>query len=319
MPDRSGKYLDFEAAEGDGSLEFLSKSRVKQWLQNPEHFRLKYLEGYVEQENAAMDRGTRIHESIEHYYEQAMEQYDELGLPPGDYVDYLKDDRTQWAPFLDEITNFFQWEHARLEHSPDLKTWLPISIEEEHWRHDTVGLPLEGTTDLIVNEASLPYDFPGNGDTVIVDFKSGKTPKEQYRSPAGIYTELAFYELLFMDKYDIAGSAALYLKQNDFVIRPDDDKHVDLVHEALDEMNDAIENYDGGHFETNEGPLCCWGTEPDQRSKFYGICPCSWAVPVDNEERFRALCSSGLGNQVIADELGTTRDAVSYWRYKLDL
>lgn len=319
MPERSGRYEELQESAGEYELPYISKSRVKSWHENPEHFRLKYLEGFKETETEAMDRGSRIHKSIEVFYENAIEQYEEVGLPPGDYTTYLPDDRSLWADFIDPyLSNFFAWEHRRLEHAPTVEAWLPVAIEEEYWLDDQ-DPPWTGLADAIYNADSIP-EFDGEDGVVIVDFKTGKVPKQQYRDD-GIYLELAYYEALFSEKYDdIAGSGAYYPKEDEFIVKDVGTSHDILVNEIIEDMEAAVADYDGGeHFQTKPGPLCKWGEGDDQESAFYGICPCTWGVPANNRERFEELVENGATNYEIAGELNTTTDAVGYWKYKFGL
>lgn len=319
MPDRSDKYKELEA--NDDPLPFISKSRLMEWVKNPEHFRLKYIEGYRGKGTEATDRGTRIHETIEHYYERAEETYEETGLPPGDLVSYLPDDRSMWADFIEpHISNFFRFEHSRIECSPSVEAWVPVSQEEEHWRDD-LSVPWEGTVDAVFKAASVPQIDSDEG-YVIIDWKTGRYPKEKYRDE-GIYMELEFYRLLFSDKYQPLHVGAFYTKPGELIIPPDDRRTslVDEILESTTEMERHVNNYDDyEHFPTNPGPLCGWGADdPDCRSELYGICPCTWNVPADNQETFKELVDRGLPMSAIAERMGTTTDAVSYWKYKMNL
>jgi len=319
MPDRSEKYERLQAETDGYTLPYVSKSRVKLWLNNKEHFRLKYLEGYKEAETAAMDRGSRIHKSIEVFYENAIDQYENIGLPPGDYVSYLPDDRSRWADFIDPyLSNFFAWEHRRLEHAPSVEDWLPVAVEKEYWLDDREP-PWTGLADVIVPSASLP-DISSDEGVVIVDFKTGKVPKKKYRDD-GIHIELGYYEMLFSEKYDVAGSGAYYPKTDEFIVKSsDDEEDRNRINSAIGEMLTSVEDYSGDeHFETNPGPLCKYGEGDDQESAFYGLCPCDWGVPADNKEEFVELVEKGWGTNRIAAELGTTPDAVGYWRFKFNL
>lgn len=319
MPGRSNKYDELRKQADDYEMPYISKSRLKLWMNNPEHFRLKYLEGYRGRASQAMVRGSKIHESIEGFYNNATEQYEDVGLPPGDFVSYLPEDTSLWQDYIEPyMTNFFAWEHRRLEYAPSVESWLPVAVEEEHWLEDR-DPPWTGLADVIVNADSLP-EFEGEDGVVIIDFKTGKVPDEKYRDD-GIHIELAYYEALFGEKYDVAGSGAYYPKSDTFITKTSDDEwDRNRINEAVDELIETVENYDGeDHFETNPGPLCKWGEDEDEESAFYGICPCTWGVPANNREQFEQMVDDGVPAQRIADELDTTEDAVWYWKYKFDL
>jgi len=129
---------------------------------------------------------------------------------------------------------------------------------------------------------------------------------------------LAYYEILFEDKYDVTAAAAYYPREDELLVQPPGD-YRDEVFWAARDMVDACANYTGDTtFEANSGPLCGWS--PDDRSPFYGVCSeCTWNVPVDNRETLEQMVDEGYRDGEIADDLGTTANAVGYWRRKLDL
>jgi hypothetical protein len=133
--------------------------------------------------------------------------------------------------------------------------------------------------------------------------------------------ELEYYTLLFEDKYDVVGAGAYYPRANEFILQPDDDAYRQKVLRAAREMVNQTAAYDGDtKFETKEGPLCKWGLSDDEESAFYGVCSqCTWGVPAKNPETFETMVDEGYSDTKIADDLGTSTDAVNYWKYKMDL
>jgi hypothetical protein len=321
MPDRSDKVERLNEEAGQYELPYISKSRVMEWIKNPEHFRLSYLEDVEEPETGAMVRGTRIHETFEHYYEQVL--VSGAHLDP-DNSAALPENRQQWADFVvPYVSNFFKWEYLRWASVEDRDDYLPVAIEEEHWRDPILGLEGEpewmGLADVILPAASID-DVADDEGVVIVDFKTGKVPRRRYREE-GIYTELSYYEILFEDKYDVAAVGAYYPKEDELLIRPSKYKRSarQSVFEAVTAMVSAVNDYDGSQqFEAKEGPLCRWSFDDDDESSLYDACEqCSWAEPARREASFRDLVSSGCSNSEIAEQLGTSENAVNYWRRKL--
>lgn len=320
MPDRSEKIERLNAEAGEYELPYLSKSRIMQWQKDKEHFRLKYLEGYKEKETGAMVRGTEIHESIEaHYHNQrantSAELWDESLLP---------DDRTLWADHIEEFTNFLNWESDR--RASVHENFLPLGVEEEVWHDPVLGLDGEpewmGIADAVLPSASVPSIDADEGVT-IVDFKTGSVPEEQYRDD-GILMELAYYEIVFSEKYDVTGTAAYYPTPNEIITRragtENASEHTERVLSAAESMIKAVREYEGNEkFEHEPGPLCKWGTGDDEESAFYRITDCVWGVPADHPDTFEALVEDGYGDSDIAAKMGTTVDAVNYWKYKMDL
>lgn len=316
MPDRSEKLGRLNEEADEYELPYISKSRLMSWVKNPEHFRLKYLEGIREPENDAMVRGRRIHETFEYYYNARAEvpsvtMFDSQTLP---------EERALWADFVEPyLTNFALWEKRRWEAAGrDPDKFLPIGIEEEAWNDDIIDAGPEwmGLADVLLPAASVP-EVPTDDGVVVVDFKTGKVPQEKYRGD-GIYMELAYYEMLFEDEYDIVGGAAYYPKADRLLVRPPQGHRKDVL-EAGEELVDACAEYEGDmKFRTNEGPLCKWGFGDDEESAFYGICSqCSWGAPAKNENAFRQMVDEGYSAREIADELGCSPNAAQYWRHKL--
>lgn len=318
MTDRSARITEAQAEVEDDKWElpYLSKSRIKQYLNNPEHFRLKYVQGIRESETKAMRRGTDIHETFEYFHNQervvGREVFDNVGAN-------LPFPRDSWSDYITPyISNFVGFEYDRYKRAPD--EWKPVSVEEELW--DEAGFvehgnepPWMGLADAVVPAASLP--IPEGEGVMVVDYKTGSVPDEKYRDE-GIFTELEYYVMLFEQEYDVVGAAAYYPRSDTLLVQEDSDEYrASILKAARDLLSDMDEQKD--HFETNPGPLCCYGEEPDERSAYYGICNCSWAVPVDNKDLFTDLVKRGKQDKEIAEQMGTTADAVGYWRYKFDL
>lgn len=325
MPERSNKVSELKEAAGEYELPYLSKSRVMKWVSNPEHFRLKYLEGIDEEETYAMRRGTEIHTAIEEYNENVIDEYDRTSGVFADVLRYLPDDRGLWADWLEPyISNFLLFEQRRREHCGDpdnlMSAFPPVAVEKEHWRDDLFDVPMMGIADVVYDAASLP-SFPGEEGVVIVDVKTGSVPDEKYRDD-GIYLELEYYELLFdEDLYDVAGAAAYYPKEDELLVKPRKESYRLEVYQQARDLIRAVEDYEGDcQFDINPGPLCGWSPDEGDRSAYYGVCSqCSWNAPVENENTFREMVEQGYTVQEIANELNTTPDAVGYWQYKYDL
>lgn len=317
MPARSDRLNEASDAAGEYELPYVSKSRLMSWTKNPEHFRFKYLEDVREPETDAMVRGTRIHETIEHYYRERLEEPSKTIFDEG----MLPADRQMWADFIEPyLTNFAAWEHRRYKEADEnAAAFLPYGIEEEAWRDDIMedGPEWMGLADVILPVSSIA-EVPEDSGAVVVDFKTGKVPKEKYRD-TGIYSELAYYELLFEDRYDVVAGAAYYPKENELLVRPDGAHKKHVLEEGRD-MIEHVADYEGdSKFPHNEGPLCKWGFGDDEESAFYGICSkCTWGAPAKNRNAFEQMIEEGYSNKEIAEELGCSPNAVGYWKYKVN-
>lgn len=319
MPDRSDKVEKAYADAEEGALPYISKSRVKTWLSNPDWFRFKYVKGIKQKETDAMVRGTRIHETFEHFYEQEQQRGVDIMSRP---ELYLPANRQLWADFVyPYVTNFLKWERKRLRYANgDREAWEPVAIEEELWLDPILGLDKEpewmGLADVVLPAAGFPFIDSDDG-VVVVDFKTGSVPDEQYRDE-GIYTELEYYSMLFETEYDVAGAAAYYPREHETVVQPDDGAFRNNVLDAVEDMVVAVDSGDSEKFPHEESPLCGWSPDPDDRNPYCALSSkCSWNVPVDNRERFEKLKDRGLGDRQIAHKMDTTPGAIRYWSYKL--
>jgi len=321
MPDRSEKLRRLNEEAGQYEIPYVSKSRLMKWEEQPEHYRLKYLEGIREPETAPMVRGSRIHEAIEGFYEN-IQQGNGLGIS----IDYLPDNRQLWADFIEPyISNFLCFEKRRLGRVNDESEYYPIGVEEEVWRDGTSEAEPEwmGIADAVYHASTIP-GIEDDAGVVICDFKTGSVPAEQYRAN-GIYKELAYYSMVFDEKYTVAGVAAYYPRDDTLLVEPTGTKRMsDLqteVSEAVEEMVTACAEYEGGtQFEVNPGPLCKWSVDDADESAFYGVCSqCDWGVPANNKETFEQMIAEGYSDTEIAEVLGTSTNAVNYWKFKMEL
>lgn len=320
MPDISERMAEARETAADGELPYISKSRVTEWVKNPEHFRLKYIEGLRGEETDAMRRGTRLHETFEDFYYALYEYVEsEDQLPEFWELKELLFDYKRWADFVDPyVANFLCFEYRRLSTAQTINEYLPYGVEEEMWMERDGDPPWMGFADVILPAASLD-EIEADDGAVVVDFKTGSVPDERYRDE-GIYLELEYYTMIFGSRYDVVGAAAYYPREDELVVSHRDESLRERVFEAVEEMLHYVDNYDEyDHFPTNPGPLCKWGEDSSDQSEYYGICPCTWGVPANNREEFEEMVESGMNNYQIAEKLGTTPDAVRYWQYKFDL
>lgn len=316
--------IDNELAEAD-SLEYISKSRVKEWLVCEWRFFKKYVEGKREPENEAMERGSTIHETFEDFYHNAREHVAEHNQLPNDLMEMLPE-KDQWVEYQEPyITNFIRREEGRKAYLEDkaeagqlseesvTELWLPVEIESEAWLNFQEP-PWMGYADVMVHAESMPTVLSDEG-IVIIDFKTGNTPDETYREK-GIYLEGEFYAMLFEDEYEVAAVAGYYPKDDDLLISPLKKNRRDIIRDAVSDMVSASSPEE---YEFEEQPLCAWGAEEDERCPYYeDECESTWAEPVDNKEKFVDYCERGMSSAHIAMELDTSVDAVKYWARKLN-
>lgn len=250
----------------DGSLAYISKSRIKQWKQCPRKWAFQYLQGHRPEDNYHFKKGRRLHLTFETFYKWGHSWVKHKDTEPSlnDLVPgYL---HSAWGQYPGYLINFLKFEERRLAESDSLQEWLPVGVEEELWFNDPPipnSPPWMGYADLIVNASSLPEVDTDQG-VVVVDFKTGKTPDPQYRED-GIFLEGTFYGMMFQEKYDLAGVAGYYPKNDDFLFSEPSEKRQEKVVEIINEMLDLTDRYekpeDVTKAEKDESPLCYYVNE----------------------------------------------------------
>jgi CRISPR/Cas system-associated exonuclease Cas4 (RecB family) len=271
MPAQTDRVDELQEAAGDSELPYVSKSRVKTYKQCPRKFYYKYIQGMRPPENFYMKRGSRIHKVFEIYYENLVEQYEQSGVVPDTLQAYLPEDSRRWADFIEPyISNFLLFELRRLVASPTLESFMPVGIEAEGW-DETMDPVWMGHADAIFDAASLPNVETDDG-VVIVDFKTGKTPKPQYRD-SGIFLEGEYYAMLFEREWQVSAVAGYYPKNDDFIISELDAERREDITQMVNEMNSSQDIED---FPTEPQPLCRWSENDDDQCDFYDICPSKW-------------------------------------------
>lgn len=280
---------------------YFSKSRVKQAKTCKRSFYYTYVLGLRTDGNFYTKRGTRIHKAFENYYQRLTDavesgEFFEHDRYDGDtFMEYFgHEDVGLWLDWVRPfITNFIRYEVRRWEACYDsvlrdhgdvydeaeyqsavrlaAERFVPYAVElegyldrgdEPHWM---------GYADGVYHAASIP-EVDATEGYVIVDFKTGKTPKEQYRNE-GIFLEGEFYAALFEDELDIAAVAGYYPMNDDFIIAPLSDSRRELIGEIVDSILDAEEVSD---FPLTMQPLCKWGPDDEDQCDHYDYCPSNW-------------------------------------------
>ncbi|SEL20049.1 RecB family exonuclease [Haloferax larsenii] len=329
MPTQSDRLTELRENTPSGQLPYISKSRLTKFVKCPEQFRYSYVQGLKEPPTKYTRRGTYIHETFEDYYHSVTVYVKETGEFPDDLVPFLPEwDR--WADYTEPfISNFINFEYARMETAREwyddeaeaVEAWLPVGIEAEAWLEDPLPWrdeqpPWMGYADAIYNDTTVPGVEP-RGGVVITDFKTGKTPKKQYRDE-GIYLEGEYYAVLFEQDWKVTAVAGYYPKGDDLVISPLKLSRRDFIFETVDEMLDLMEA-DEPHWPINETPLCKWGPGQDEQCVYYDICSSVWGEALKHDDQLREMVDSGMTPHQIASELGTKSNYVSYAMRKLNL
>jgi RecB family exonuclease len=331
MPTTDGVRIEAARKRADElglALAYISKSRVTKYVKCPEKFARSYIHGEKEPENKYMRRGTDVHTVFEFFYANAVEFVAENHRTPtfGE-LSQLLPSAESWKPYTDPyISSFLAFEARRIDRCNELASnnleateyWLPDAVEGEFWLDNPLGLdhpdesiPLMGFADLIVRAVSLGIDTHEE-DVAIIDFKTGKTPKEQYRDE-GIYLEGSFYRWLVEGRFNVAAVAGYYPKNDDLIISTASKERQLYLEEIVADLTEIARNAPGT-LPIKTGPLCHWG---NGKCFYYDTCRSTWGEPFVHEERFRAALEAGMSDREIADDLGTTLGAVRYAKKKL--
>lgn len=332
MPTATERITELRENADDGELPYISKSRLKSYVSCPRAFYYNYILGIRAPENWHMKKGTRIHLTYEKYYENVCEFYSEnpdADLPsiPDDLVGFLPDDGLLWIDWAHPfVGNFISWELSRAEAALEatenqadaIAAWLPAGIESEAW-DDSHDPPKMGFADVIVPAASVP-EIDTDSGVVIVDFKTGSTPKKKYRDK-GIFLEGTFYRTIFEDQFDVAGVAGYFPKNNDFLVSPLSLERQEFAAEKIKEIKENGD--DKQNYEPDPGPLCRWSPEDDDKCDYYSMCHAGkeWGAPTENWDEFVSDVESGMSKPELSrkywdDDQDT--DSIHYWYWKAE-
>ena len=344
MPTATDRIQELRESTDENDIPYLSKSRVKSWKTCPRKFYYTYVEGIRPEETDAMRQGTRVHLVFEIYYNNILDYYSNednaYEAPTFEILsEFLPDDALLWVDWPEFVSNFLVWEMQRFENSLDVAAeklanepdhhvinaailgWLPVGIEEEAWLENDNQPPWMGFADVIVNSSTID-GVDSNDGVVIVDFKTGKTPKEQYRED-GIYLEGEYYATIFEDIYEVDGVAGMYPKAGDFIVSDLSAKRRATVKQTIADINEAIglegEEPDIEDFPIDPQPLCKWGPGEDEQCDFYGQCDSNWGEPAKQREVFEEMVERGDSAGQIAQFFDVDYGTVNYWKYKFNL
>lgn len=257
-PGNSQKILDLREASDEGELPYISKSRLKTWLECQKKFAYKYILGIRTPGNYHTRKGTALHTTFEVFYKNCREWVDKHGTYPPLYHMIPDELHHYWGNFTTpHIRNFLDFEATRVQMSDSPEEWLPVAVEDEVWLDDPPvdgSPPWQGFIDTVWNSSTVPGAVD-NGGVVIGDWKTGKTPDEEYREE-GIYTQQEYYGMVADKKYDVDGIAGVFPQNNDvLIVEPTEDRREFIKAEVAKMIElDGVQDAD-----RDEQPLCYYG------------------------------------------------------------
>ncbi|UBF22310.1 putative Cas4 nuclease [Halorubrum virus HRTV-11] len=214
-----GTTLEIMPEVAEGGMPYISKSRIKTFVQCPAKFYWKYWCGERGPGSYYTEKGSRLHETFEKFHLNLFDYLEVNDSRPDRFTDLLPHWRN-YSQWLDQVGAFFLFEERRWQQSVHeaAKTdammpysagrslddyihdlWVPVEVEAEAWLGEPpeswveangepdyvsgeppVGdAPWMGRADLIVKTQSLP-GVEGNGVTII-DYKTGSAPTVRYK------------------------------------------------------------------------------------------------------------------------------------------
>jgi len=295
--------LSVSPEKREEGLLYVSKSRVKTYIQCPRKLWFKYWCEHRPPGNFYTERGTQVHRAFEEFHENLAAHVRENSQRPSRFTPLL-DDWRDFGQWVEMIGNFFAFEERRWQAAMEsilgepytgantldqrvLQRWEPIGVEVEGWLGDPpedydradpdhvnpdgppVGdIPWMGKADAILPTSSVP-EVQGDG-VVILDYKTGKVPDERYRDE-GIYLEGEFYGWLFEKFYDVDAVAGYYPGHDELITSPypNQERRFDIKRAVLGMQ----EPPDLENFPIEEQPLCHYG---HGKCYFYDECESSW-------------------------------------------
>lgn len=144
-----------EVPDGKDTLDYVSKSRIKTFLQCPRKFMWKYWAETRPPGSIHTERGSQIHETFELFHENLLDHLDEHGDFPERFTPLLPDWES-WAQWVEYIGEFFRFELRRKNAAhrevakvdammAGLKQQNGLSDFDGEWRHlwEPVGVETE--------------------------------------------------------------------------------------------------------------------------------------------------------------------------------
>ena len=242
--------------------QYLSPSSISTWQQCPLKFKYSRIDKLVDPPTDATVLGNFVHDVLEAL----------LRLPAND--------RTL-AAARDVMRDLWQGEYeAKAEHVLEVAypaSQMSTKIHEFRWKawwcvenyftmEDPASVEFEGLEDYVTGSIGrvpmrgfIDRWHRSDDGIVIGDYKTGKTPKPQWRGDK--FQQLTIYALLLADihKTPVASMELLYLKDGVRLTQPVETPTLTAVAESIETVYDELLTAcQTGEFATKKARLCDW-------------------------------------------------------------
>ena len=221
---------------------WLSKSQINLFRQCPCKWKLIYIDGKEPVPSPAMQRGSGIHEEIEHFYKN---------------IDLVKIDGRRTPVIvpkkdMNRIRNFLEFEKKRIVSCIDRNG----KFDEKYFRPVFQELYVENKELMLRGYIDAVYINPKDDGVIIIDWKTGKYRKNNlndYRFELAIYKELL--ERSGKIEGEVKYWGIYFVDQNKLFFEKAESKYVKRMFIVVEEVRKQIEN---GEYKCKPSILCRW-------------------------------------------------------------
>jgi putative RecB family exonuclease len=256
------------------SQRALSPSRAADFMTCPLLYRFRVIDKIPEPPTTATARGTLVHAVLERLFDapapgrtpQAARdliapEWDKLSADAADLAELVPDDAAL-AQFLQDATaavdGYFTLEDPRRLEPAERESYVETTLDS--------GLRLRGYIDRL--------DLSAAGDIRIVDYKTGKVPREAYEASA--LFQMKFYALVIWRTRGVIPRMLqlMYLTDGEVLRYSPDEADLRATQRKLEALWAAIEkSRAAGHWRPRPSRLCDWCRHKALCPEFGGTLP----------------------------------------------
>jgi len=215
-------------------IKNLSPSRASQFKTCPKQFKFSNVDKIKEPTNLVQAKGTTVHQALEDLYSLPSEER------TSDTFNSIEEEREWGQEGLNLLHNYLKLENPKTLEPLEQERWVRGSIED---------LNLRGILDRM--------DEDKDGNLVIVDYKSGKSPLAKYKEPR--FFALKLYALLIRDELGVTPVELklIYLKNSTIHTLKVTDAMLDEAKvEILKIWEDIKKAFEENNFPATKNNLC---------------------------------------------------------------